>query len=316
MNSEIFSVIKAKVIQASYSPESRKEVFTFELEYPRFIHSELMTHRMFSRNAMSSRAIPIGKMIEQVEFEPAGPCVFGKNKSGMQASENLEGEDLDLAIQIWRSAATQAAAVAKIMNTLKVHKQIANRLLEPFQMMKVVVTATEFNNFFALRCHEDAQPEIKLLAEKMRDVYISASPFVIFNDEYHVPYVHRSRDEAGGIVYSVECENDLVRVDADTAVKVSSSCCAQVSYRVLDSSVEKADFIYERLVDSKPVHASPFEHPCKAFKKASPTINVMFSPSTWEDGITHVDRYGDLWSGNLRGFVQHRQLIPDNVVRG
>lgn len=301
------SQIKAKIIADSISPQG-KRITTFELEYPRFIHSELMTHRMFSRNAMSSRAVPIEKMIEQVMNSPAKPIHWGKNQAGMQAKEELEGINLGFVKGHWQDAAQRAASCARQMNQEGAHKQIANRILEPFQAMKTVLTATEFENFFWLRNHEDAQPEIKKLAELMLVELEESDPIPLIPGEWHLPYY----GEYGALFGSFSDE------ELENAKAVSASCCAQVSYRKLDDSLEKALKVYERLVESEPVHASPFEH-C-----ATPTqepdkygkVNHSFNPNSWEEGITHVDKYGTLCSGNFKGWIQHRQLIPNNVKRG
>ena len=150
-------MIEAKVILDSVSPAG-KRITTLQLKYHRFIHSEFMTHRAFSRNSMSSRAVPVAKMIEQVRNDPAMPVHWGKNQPGMQARDDLTGEALINAQMAWRGAAAKAADSAQLMMDNGLAKQVANRILEPFQWMHTVVTATEWDNFFALRCHPDAQP--------------------------------------------------------------------------------------------------------------------------------------------------------------
>lgn len=317
-------MIKATIIAdsvSSISPESR--ITTFELEYPRFIHSELMTHRLFSRNAASSRAIPVAKMIEQVRTNPAMPVHWGKNQSGMQAKEELSGTSLILVQQDWCQAAKEAATIAETMSSEEAHKQIVNRLLEPFQWMKTVVTATEFDNFFWLRCHADAQPEIHVLADLMYEAYQNSTPQVLEPGEWHLPYVHSTRDGFDNLIYLSKLieysEDDITKnkmkvlpsISLEQALKISSSCCAQVSYRLLDDSLDKAEMIYDKLVNSVPVHASPFEH------QATPMKMQWFNPALgikdWEEGVTHADREANLWSGNLKGWIQHRQLIEGNV---
>ena len=287
-------MIEAKILAHSKSSVNGKEIVTFELQYPRFIHSELMTHRLFSRNAASSRAVPVTKMIEQVSNSPAVPCHWGKNQPGMQAKEELSGDELYDVKQYWDFAAEKAADYADLMNKKGAHKQIVNRILEPFQMMKTIVTATEFDNFFWLRKHEDAQPEIKRLAEVMWDALQSSEPVELAAGDWHTPYF-------GAGYWQEGCGTPL-----EDALAISSSCCAQVSYRKLDDSLEKAKDIFAKLIESKPCHASPTEH------QATP-MEVDFDYITWPDGVTHMDRNGNLWSGNFCGFVQHRQLIPDNV---
>lgn len=299
--------IIASVVQDSVC--NGKRITTFELEYPRFIHSEFMTHRLFSRNAASSRAIPVSKMLGLIELNPAMPVHWGKNEPGMQAWEELPGELMDVAVSLWRKGAREVASLAKSLADIGVHKQVVNRILEPFQIIKVVVTATEYDNFFWLRNHPDAQPEIKALAGTMLHALDGSKPFKLNAGEWHVPYVNRDRNQKGEIVYSA----GPTELSVEDALKVSSSCCAQVSYRLLDTSIEKALFVYRRLVESEPVHASPFEHQARAMEFVNIKDQDIYLWDVFKEGATHIDRNGDVWSGNLCGYVQHRQLIPNNA---
>lgn len=315
------SHIKAKIIADSLSAVNGQRITTFELEYPRFIHSELMTHRLFSRNAMSSRAVPIEKMIEQVRTNPAKPVHWGKNQNGMQAKQELEGYPLQEAKSLWNEGAAEASSLADMLNEQGAHKQLVNRILEPFQLMKTVLTATEFDNFFWLRKHEDAQPEIKELADKMYSAIQENNTATLSSEDWHTPYF-------GDGYWLKDCGISL-----EDALAISSSCCAQVSYRLLDDSIEKARKVYQRLVESTPVHASPFEHqgtPMKdsislfgynhsgseaevgTYKMRDPQ-NIPESVRSWQKGITHVDRDGKFWSGNFKSWIQYRQLIDGNV---
>lgn len=292
--------ISAKVIQDSVSNGIR--ITTFELEYPRFIHSELMTHRLFSRNSASSRAIPIQKMNDTIKENPATPVHWGKNQPGMQAKEELEASAKMLVENEWYAALNNAIASSTKMFEHGAHKQIANRVTEPFQHMKVVLTATEYANWYWLRDHTDAQPEIHALAVAMKDAIANSQPMTLRLGEWHVPYVDRFRAANHDINYSVNGEV----VDVETAKKVSGSCCAQVSYRRLDDSIEKADKIFRQLIESKPCHASPIEHQATPIDKDNP---IQFAP-----GITHIDAKQQLWSGNFRGWIQHRQLVEGHTV--
>lgn len=299
--------IKATVIAHSKSAVNGKEIITMELEYPRFIHGEFMTHRMFSRNAASSRAIPVSKMIEQARTSPAQPVHWGKNQAGMQAKEELEGVALCLVKGYWEDAAHYAASFARQMNQEGAHKQIVNRILEPFQTMKTVVTATEWENFYWLRNHEDAQPEIKRLAEVMLEAVSKSSVVTLSPEDWHTPYF-------GDGYWLKGCGISL-----EDALAISASCCAQVSYRLLDDSIEKARMVYKRLVESSPVHASPFEHQASPMGTTSGLYgfnNDEVPHDYWEDGVTHMDSGYKFWSGNFQGWIQHRQLIPNNVKRG
>lgn len=333
--------ITASIIAHSKSAVNGKEIITYELEYPRFIHAEFMTHRLFSRNSASSRAIPVSRMIELIREKPATFVHWGKNQAGMQAKEECntpvfnypgyyalmestdESVDQQAAIALceklgmntresaWAAMAAIVCQQAKAYSDAGYHKQIVNRLLEPFQMMKVVCTATEWDNFFHLRNHVDAQPEIHELARVMLEAKKQSTPEVLQPGEWHTPYVdHARRQSDGKLLYCKLDENNLVTewLSEEDALKVSCSCCAQVSYRKLDDSLEKAIAIYDRLVTSEPVHASALEH-CA-------TPMAFFTDSGccgWEDGVTSSDRENRLWSGNFKSWVQYRQLIPNHV---
>ena len=293
-------MIKASIIADSEHYLTKQRLTTFELEYPRFIHSELMTHRLFSRNAASSRAIPIETMMKQVLENPAMPVQWGLNQSGMQAGEDHKHPAT--CVWAWRQAAERAVVSARELQALGLHKQIVNRVLEPFQMMKTIVTATEYDNFFWLRCHEDAQPEIKFLAELMYENYTTNEAIVTLEPgQWHVPYYKFG--------YWIEGLDETL----EEAQKISASCCAQVSYRKLDESLEKALKVYDRLVSMEPVHASPLEHIATPMKKPH-----FDEEDCWyiEKGATHQDESGNVWSGNLKGFIQYRQLIDNNACWG
>jgi hypothetical protein len=306
----------ARVLNKSVSPQGI-EIVSFELEYARLIHSELLTHKMLSRNAASSRAIPIAKSIESVRNSPAMPVEWGKNKPGMQADGEID--DPESAKWMWIQAAKQAADRAEQMAAMGLHKQVVNRILEPFVFMKTVLTATEFNNFYWLRDHEDADPTIHELARCMYEASEKITATELLPGEWHFAYVDTDTgfDHA---TYHIDGEE----LDLETAKKIDAACCAQVSFRKLDTTIEKALSIYDRLAGSVPVHASPFEHaatPVQDFYyEISPTvgsdINDPFRPNTWEDGITHVDKDGYFWSGNFKSWVQGRQLVKDNYKKG
>lgn len=298
--------ISATIIAHSKSAVDGKEIITYELEYHRYIHSELMTHRTFSRNAASSRAIPVSKMIDLVRTSPATPVHWGKNQAGMQASDVVECPQWHN--QLWRNAAVDSCDYASHMTNPEndvfgkgvLHKQITNRLLEPFQMIKVVVTATEFDNFFWLRFHSAAQPEIQELARCMLVAKKRSVAEVLQVGEWHTPYVDHWRDE-DGLKYILEDEDGQgFFCNIQDALKVSSSCSAQVSYRKTDDSLEKADKVWQMLTTDERIHSSPTEH------QATP-INPKSS-----HGVTHLCYNGKNWSNNFCGWIQHRALIANN----
>lgn len=292
------SNIKATVLQDSSCSGFR--ITTFELEYPRFIHSELMTHRVFSRNAASSRAIPIERMQDLIKQNPASPVYWGANQAGMQAGLELENEQLISAKQHWQDACDAAVYFSRSLMLDGVHKQIANRVTEPFQTMKTVVTATEWANWYQLRNHEAAQPEIRELAKQMYDAHQASIPDALRTGEWHVPYVNR-QFSITGVRYSTGDE----KLTPAQAQRVSASCCAQVSYRRLDDSLAKAESIFSKLIESEPAHLSPVEHQATPMKQT----RESWQGGVWELGITHVDRKGTYWSANFRGWIQLRQII-------
>ena len=298
------SQISAKILADSVSSGGTR-MTTMEIEYPRFILAELNTHRMLSKNSASSRAIPVKTMHEHIRNHPATPVHWGKNQPGMQAKAELADNDLADAKFIWRRAMEDALHWAwALADRVGLHKQIANRITEPWMTMKTVISGTEWRNFFWLRAHADAQPEIHQLAVAMWDAYNASTPQHLQPGEWHVPYVNTLRNPSGTLVYT---DSDGEPISAETARIISASCCAQVSYRKNDDTIEKAQKIFDQLINSQPCHASPVEH------QATPMdlrTYCNYEPETWEPGVTHVSANGDLWSGNLRGWIQHRKLIP------
>lgn len=248
---------EAKVVEDSINPHNKIRLTTFQLTYPRFIHGEVMTHRVFSRNASSSRAIPVKTFLKQVWKNPAMPVRWGANKPGMQANEDLTGFKLWFTKFIWKFTGKLVCSLVWTLNKFAApHKQIINRLLEPWQFIHVVVTATEWENFFALRNHQDAQPEIKLLAELMQSAMNESIPPIRNN---HLPYI--TLDEKVNI--------DSGKLKLEDAIKCSTARCARVSYLTHDGnkpSIENDMKLYSRLVDANPPHLSPTEHPASAAK--------------------------------------------------
>lgn len=296
----------AKVIAHSKAPNG-EELITMEIELHRFILPEFNTHRCFSRNLQSSRAIPVEKMIEQVRTSPALPVHWGKNQRGMVAEEEFANKDAEHISNRWVLVASKVADEAEYLSELGVHKQVVNRLLEPFMKTKGVVTATKegFESFFKLRSHKDAQPEIKSLSDKMKEALSKSVPNKLGYGDYHLPYIsgvpynkqgieriektldeilrnnlHLNEAELNTLI-KVSLEDSITNVSTkdnlkmrnlslEDAVKISSSCCAQVSYRSLDDSLEKALKIYDMLnlpengiYPEDPPHFSPTEHVAK-----------------------------------------------------
>lgn len=291
--------ITAKIIKDSINPNGVR-LTTFELEYPRFILAEVNTHKMLSKNSASSRAIPFKKIMEKILAEPAMPVFWGANQAGMSASKELEGVQLEAAKASWLEAMKRAVEASIILDQLGLHKQILNRIAEPWQRMKTVMSGTEWANLSWLRNHDAAQPEFHELAWCIDEEFKNSEPEKIKPGQWHLPYVEHDADWA-----YLDTNGSII--DVDTALKISASCCAQTSYRKTDESVEKALDIYEKLVGMDRKHASPFEHQGTPIRKHG-------AFEQWDEGITHVDRKGWKWSANFRDFIQFRKLIDGEAV--
>ena len=244
--------IEAKIIADSISEEGNR-LQTMQLYYPRVIHSQVLTHRAFSRNASSSRAIPTSKLISLATDDMYEPVRYGKNQGGMQASDEcLVEADLDEARSIWYDMADYCAQGVKRLNELKLHKQWANRPLEWFSHISVVVSATEWRNFYDLRCHASPQPEIDELAYAMFHASRASTPRYVPNGVWHLPYVS---------------EDEKHNYGGDTLIKMSAARCARVSYLTHEGKTPNVDedvALYNRLVNANPPHMSPVEHQAMA----------------------------------------------------
>lgn len=253
---------------------------TLELHYHRYILPEFNTHRAFARNGASSRAIPTAKLIEAALSERVEPLEWGLNQSGMQAFTIADAE-LELeGRSIWNEARNDAIRHAMRLNEKGFAKQIVNRVLEPFLSTRTVVTSTDWANFMALRDHKDAQPEIRELARQIVSVMEASTPRLLDLDEWHIPYIlpedeariAQFREEGGmDVINSIRrlinpLETSWFRVSDDLLLlklAISAARCARVSYRTVEG--KPTDFhadlvLFERLVKSQPVHASPTEH--------------------------------------------------------
>lgn len=247
--------ISASVVLDSVNAYTGSRLTTLELLFPRYILAEFNTHRVFSRNTSSSRAIPTSKQIKSILESPVLPCRFGKNQPGMQPSqENLTGEDLEEAVRIWNSMVEFVAAGCLRLSELGLHKQWASRPLEWASTTKLVVTSTDFTNFFTLRDHEGAQDEIAHLAQAIKIALNESTPVVKTYGDWHLPYV---------------TDEELKTLGIRNSLKVSASRCARTSYKTqhgVTSTLEEDIKMFDRLTfnmqfsEGSPFHASPTEH--------------------------------------------------------
>ena len=301
--------ISAKIIEDSISPEG-KRLTTFQLRYPLIIHAESKTHRLhsesgevieeftspavmsdpnLSRNARSQRAVPIKKMIQEVMGDPFIPLHWGKAQPGMQAFEECDApvkfwDGEDTREDAWLRARDQVVDIAEGFADAGYHKQLVNRLLSPWLYIDTLVSATEYENFFALRDHEAAEPHIRALAKAMKQCLQESIPSLLEPGQWHLPYTLPEERES---------------LSVSLLQRLSVSRCARISYTPFDgnASIEKELERYELLVGSVPGHFSPTEH------QGTPD-SVAFRKTKGEPIYTSPELHG-----NLKGWCQYRKLI-------
>ena len=331
--------ITAAIVADSVSPDGIR-LTTMQLRYPKFIHGEAKTHRLFrigdkayelleevgfmdypefSRNASSSRAIPVERLIEDVLRDPVIPVFWGKNQAGMQAAEELDDTDtyyvgLDgypittrqVAKNRWLRARDKAVEEARNLVRLGAHKQIVNRLIEPWCHINVVCTSTEWANFFALRRHSSAQPEMKALADAMWEAREASKPVPLKPGEWHLPYVEFNVEGKLSFKTKDVEEGDIYYGPVETSIKLSVARCARVSYLTHEGkppNIEDDLRLYDRLVGATPLHASPAEHQATPDERRS--HDNQGGVVEWQHPNEH---------GNLVGWRQYRKLLPNENV--
>lgn len=256
----------AQVICDSISPQGRR-LTSIEAIMHRFGLAELNTHRLiskdghweeFSRNSASSRAIPFRVQVERVQENCAVPVSFPLEQRGMQGGEELEDRSRQMAESEWLAASQSAVAHAETLARLGVHKSVTNRLLEPFMWHTVILTATDWGNFFRQRCSPLAQPEIRAVAEAIQTAYDASTPDRLMPGDWHLPYITSADiEEAAAQGFDIR--------------EVSAARCARVSYLTHHGIRDLAEdvLLYKRLTSADPPHMSPLEHvatPCDEFE--------------------------------------------------
>lgn len=284
------TTISAQTILRSRNADAPQVVLsTLLLRYPAFMHQDFMTHRAFSRNAMSTRAIPMLKMLRMILTDMAMPIHWGKNQGGMQAKEELFGFRRWVARTLWKTAGYLACLFAYLLYLVGVHKQVGNMILWPFMHFTTVVSATEWDNFLELRDHPDARPEIQALAREMRKCLERTDDIQTLQpNEWHLPFVE------SGYVNGPNVHN---------MIKLSTARCASTSYKTVDGfdmTLDRAITLHDKLVAARPIHASPAEHVAQADSRAT----------IWKEG----KKVGFKWAnpkqhGNFKGFRQYRHQL-------
>lgn len=311
-------------VLSSRSTQSWRTVNTLHLRYPRIIHGEMMTARVFNRNARSSRAVPIETLLKEIRNDPFIPWHWTGHKKGMQGVPGHDAlvymptpaADCDDTwtemsnVEGWLWARDRAVEAAEAFGKAGYHKQVANRLVEPFMWMDLLVTSTHWANFLHLRDHEAAEPHIRDLAVLVGKVLDQAQPTDLDVGEWHLPYI-TAEDHAEA------AKRFVLQKDAtDFLKKVSAARCARISYKPFDGngSYERELERYDGLVNADAVHASPLEHQC------SPDRMLLRETSLYDDEdrvIREVSAMGFEFPelhASLTGWIQARKLVPNEAV--
>jgi len=284
-------MIKAKIVQDSSLPTGER-LLTFSVMYGRLIHSELLRHRAASHSVKSSRAIPTHKYRAEVMEKIYVPVKFGTKKRGMQAGEptfltKFYGE------KIWKLSSKFACFFHWMMEKFGIHKEVANRVLEPYVWVEETITveADALKEIANLRIHDDAQEDVRRIVEEMVYEMDRSTPVELNQEQWHVPYVVRRQVE-NEMIYT---DNNGNKLTLDQAIVCSAARCARSSYANHDNSMSSYDKdigLAKQLIGSEPMHLSPFEH------QARPFIDD-----------TEKSQYGS----NFRNFFQQRKAIENSL---
>lgn len=309
-------MIQAKVIADSINPQGDR-LTTFIVTFPRIILAEFNTHRMFSRNSASSRAIPFEKMVKSVQENPFIPIAWQKDHKGMQGSEyfteydTINWANIDGSInaqeglkELWLESAAFALSCSKGLNAAGLTKQLCNRLLEPFMWHTVIITSGKegLENFFNLRNHEAAEIHIQELAKKMLEVYNESTPKQLQAGEWHIPFGDNIDAIKLDSVFKVG-KGPMNRLEAK--IQIATARCARVSYTVVGEESKEPNYendikLHDKLLESG--HFSPFEHCAK----------VMSNDEYYADFIKIENNKKKIgWCNNFKGFIQYRYLIEN-----
>lgn len=309
--------IYAEVIKHS-STEHGKEIATVAVKYGLIVHSELLRHRMLSRGVKSNRAIPTKVIRQEVLNDPYVPVFLGLNKPGMVSTQEIKWKRIGKAIFL--SVRYPVVFAHWLLEKLGAHKEWTNRLLNPWQWVRETITFTEANNMYALRMHPAAQRDAQYVVECIKEAVDKSRECgnvdVLSNSEWHTPYVTSFRDTNGEFVYM---DNDGSYLTPAEASVCSAARCARSSYDKHDggkATLEDDVKLFSSLMDDNPKHASPVEHQASPMSKPTVAMHTTVKNALAEDGVTHVDKEGKLWSGNFMGWIQHRQLIPQHDIKG
>lgn len=306
-----------KILLDSVNPAGVRLV-TWELTYPRFVHAELMTHRVFSRSSASSRAIPYKKMRDRIIDDPVCPVWWGKNQAGMQALEEFEGEEAYAIERKWLDARMNAVFYADRLSDAGLHKQIVNRVVEPWMWITVIMTTTYHSNWFEQRDHKDAQPELRHFAAMMHDAYWAQRPRFLPAGSWHMPLLpdrdklvsEGFKDVGPTFAYDPDSSYAMSPLNVPmasfdgTLQAISAGRCARVSYLNHDGKRDPNEDIklFQRMAGNNPAHRAPLEHVALSMGSHPKVVEEL------SEDVCGLARYG-----NFQGFKQLRHFVPNEA---
>lgn len=304
--------IKVIPVMGSQCALTGQKITTLILEYPRSIHAQLLTHRVFSKNSSSTRAVPIKSAMAQIFDNPARP-IWTQNQKGMQGPPITDEATKNYIERLVHEHMLDAFTLVNLLShpnkSLNIHKQNAGRYLEPFQNIRVCLTSTEWDNWDWLRADAEAQGEIEELANLIQQARNELQYHVLEEGQWHLPFVTRKWKNIDSTLHYFDPESNQ-EISLEEALNISMSVCAQTSYRKADTSLEKAEDMKVKLFTGRKVHASPSEHQATPIGEVNHPANRPHF--RWPLGITHIDRNEDYWSGNFKNWIQYRQLLPNH----
>jgi len=290
-------MISTELLLASHNPVNNCTLYTFKLMYPRIILAEVNTHRNFSRSTASSRAIPSSKFRQKIFSEPFTPISIGQYQAGMQAGEELDGWRRYLAEKIYACSRYPMLLSNFLLEKLGAHKQVQNRLLEPWMWVEQIVSSTEWSNFLSLRDHKAAEPHIQVLAKQIKEKIFQSNllinigklnPDLVARCKFDNDVQKNTHIAFPGYVHTPLIYQDECSLPVEDRMKISGARCARVSYFLPDStkrsSIEADEKLFQKLAGSHPKHLSPFEHQAYYIENTK-------------------------WYGNFRGWKQYRKTF-------
>lgn len=299
----------AQILEDSLSPDGCR-LTTMMFDFPRYIQAEVNTHGILSKNSGSSRAIPVKKMLQRLVNDPYMPVVWGSNKPGMQAGAELSEDEIDQCKTFWLGAMADCMDAADALRRVGLHKQDANRILEPWMWQTVVITGTEWWNFFNLRNHPEAHPAFQTVAAIMQDLYENTEPKKLGYGEWHLPFVEgEDWDIVGKLWPTIDLRPKMVKISVGRCARTSLLTHPKGEHDKGKRDIHADIELHDKLLRSG--HLSPLQHQGRPAHH-SDTRDAMVKV----DHVRNID--GELlvepqnqWSGNFRGFVQYRKTIPN-----